>query len=120
MNSATKPIPVSEETKNRGAKWVAGLKAEMLKRNCAKTQKSLCGIPVGSFELVQVAELRDGDTIKLRLSNRSSSVNSRLWTLVAISPQGIRADLFLRCPKSGESPTVTLRLDHQVFRGVRK
>jgi len=39
---------------------------------------------------------------------------------VAISPQGIRADLFLRCPKSGESPTVTLRLDHQVFRGVRK
>ena len=120
MSSATNRIPVSEETKNRGAKWIAGLKAEMLKRNCAKTQKSLCGIPVGSFELVQVSQLRDGDTIKLRLSNRSSSVNSRLWTLVAISLQGIRADLFLRCPKSGESPTVSLRLDHQVFRGVRK
>lgn len=120
MSSATDVISVSEETKNRAAKWIAGVKAEMLKRNCAKTQKSLYGIPVGSFELVQVAQLRDGDTVKLRLSNRSSSVTSRLWTLVAISPQGIQADLFLRCPKSRESPTVTLRLDHQVFRGVRK
>jgi len=118
--SSAKTIPVSEETKDRASKWIAGVEAEMLKRNCAKTQKSLCGIPVGSFELVQVAQLRDGDTIKLRLSNRSSKVNSRLWTLVTISPQGIRADLFLRCPKSGESPTVTLRMDHQVFRGVRK
>jgi len=120
MSSATKTIPVTEETKDRAAKWIAGVKTEMLKRNCARTQKSLYGIPVGSFELVQVAQLRDGDTIKLRLSNRSSNVNSRLWTLVAISPQGIRADLFLRCSKSGESPTVTLRMDHQVLRGVRK
>lgn len=117
MSSATKPIPVSEETKNRAAKWIAGVQAEMLKRNWQVYRNE---IPVNSFELVQVAQLRDGDTVKLRLSNRSSSVNSRLWTLVAISPQGIRADLFLRCPKSGESPTVTLRLDHQVFRGVRK
>lgn len=120
MSSATDVIPVSEETKNRAAKWIAGVKAEMLKRNCDRMQVYRNEIPVNSFELVQVNQLRDGDTIKLRLSNRSSSVNSRLWTLVAISPQGIRADLFLRCPKSGESPTVTLRLDHQVFRGVRK
>lgn len=120
MSSATKPIPVSEETKNRAAKWIAGVQAEMLKRNCVRMQVYRNEIPVNSFELVQVGQLRDGDTIKLRLSNRSSSVNSRLWTLVAISPQGIQADLFLRCPKSRESPTVTLRMDHQVFRGVRK
>jgi hypothetical protein len=119
MSSATKPIPVSEETKDRAAKWIAGVQAEMLKRNCTRMQVYRNDIPVNSFELVQVQLLRDGDTIKLRLSNRSSSVNSRLWTLVAISPRGIQADLFLRC-KSRESPTVTLRLDHQVFRGVRK
>lgn len=120
MDSASKTIPVSQEIKNRGAKWIAGLEAEMLKRDRTRMQVYRNDIPVNSFELVQVAQLREGDTIKLRLSNRSSSVNSRLWTLVAISPQGVRADLFLRCPKSGESPTVTLRTDHQVFRGIRK
>lgn len=109
---------ISPQLKERAIAWIESVKEEIRLQNNAKTRKSIYGVATkGQFESVCVTQLKAGDTIKLRLSNKSSNSRSRLWILDRIVPMGISAQLFLRCPTTDYEANCLLNLGMRVLRG---
>lgn len=114
-------LEVSPDLQRRAIAWIQGVRAEIRRLNSDRSAKSQYGgVAVKKYETVCVAQLKEGDVIKLRLSNKSSNQKARLWTITKAVPCGISAHLWLECPASDFEANVILRLDQKVLRGERR
>lgn len=108
---------ISPQLKERAIAWIESVKEEIRRLNVKRVLKSQYGVSSTGFESVCVTQLKAGDTIKLRLSNKSSNSKSRLWIIDKIIPMGISAQLFLRCPTTDYEANCLLNLGMRVLRG---